>query len=258
MTHKPHRLSYYRDLLYEMILRDLKIRYKRSFLGIAWSLITPLLQLIVFGLVFSVFLPLNIPNYPIFLFIGIVVYTWFQQSVIQAANSITDNPTLVRQPSFPVAILPAIVVLSQLVHFFLALLVVFPFMLWFNIPVSSSIIFLPAIIVLQLFFTMGISYFVASWQVTFRDTQYLLGVLLLLGFYLSPVFYELGMIPEEYLFWYQLNPMVYFIESYRNVIIRGVIPDFLPSVWIAIVTLVTLFLGRFVFERARYRFVEEL
>jgi lipopolysaccharide transport system permease protein len=200
------RLVYLHDLLRELITRDFKLRYKRSTLGVAWSLLNPLAQMLVFYFVFSTVLPLNIPNYAVFLSTGILVWNWFQASLLAATGAIVDNPGLARRPGFPTAILPVVVVTSQLVHFLLALPILLVFLLLSEIPPTSAILALPLVIAIQFLLTLSLSYFCATAHVVFRDMQYLLGVLLLLGFYLSPVFYRTEVIPASYQWLYRFNP----------------------------------------------------
>src|SRR6188768_4207585 len=121
------RLIYIRDLLVTLVGRDMKLRYKRSILGIAWSLLTPLAQLAVFYVTFDVLLPLNVPNYLSFLFTGVLVWNWFQVSLYQATSTIVDNRELIKKPGFPTAILPVVTVASYLVHFLFALPILFVF-----------------------------------------------------------------------------------------------------------------------------------
>lgn len=191
--------SHMRDLMLELILRDLRLRYKRSLLGIAWSLVTPLYLLLVLYFVFTVVLPLGIPNFESFLFIGILVWSWLAGSLEQATDSIVDNRELVRQPAFPMAILPIVTVAANLIHFLLALPILAAF-LWLGGTAAAgpAIVLLPVLVMLQFLFTLSIAYFVATLQVTFRDTKHLLRVLLTLGFYLTPIFYELRQVPDRF------------------------------------------------------------
>jgi lipopolysaccharide transport system permease protein len=249
---------YLRDLLWELVARDIKLRYKRSVLGIAWSLLNPLLQLLVFHFVFSWLLPLNIPNYAAFLFTGILVWSWFQTSLFAASGAIVDNPDLIKRPGFPVAILPVVTVTTHLIHFLLALPILLIALAFSGIQVSGAILVLPLIIGLQFFLTLSLAYFVATIHVIFRDTQYLLGIFLLLGFYLSPVFYQTSIIPAQYQFAYHLNPMVDLIDAYRAILMQGNAPNGSQLLILGLVTAALLGLGYFVFVRTSYRFVEEL
>jgi lipopolysaccharide transport system permease protein len=252
------RWVYLRDLLRELIGRDIKLRYKRSLLGIAWSLINPLAQLLVFSLIFSVVLPLNIPNYASFLFTGLLAWNWFQTSLHAATGAIVDNRELIRRPGFPVTILPIVTVATNFIHFLLALPILLVALLISGLPLRITILALPAIFAVQFLFTLSLSYFVATLHVTFRDTQYLLGIVLLLGFYLSPVFYDASAIPQPYQALYRLNPMVVLIDAYRQILLRGQLPGALGLLALSLVSAGLLWLGYHTFIRASAQFAEEL
>ena len=253
-----NQVIYLRDLLYELVARDFKLRYKRSMLGILWSMINPLAQLLVFHLIFSLVLPLDIPNYAAFLFVGLLVWTWFQSSLFNATGVIIDNSDLIRRPGFPVAILPVVTVITHFIHFILALPILVVFLMISSIPFSSSLIYLPLLMALQFILTLSLSYFVAALHVNFRDTQYLLGVVLLLGFYLSPIFYDINIIPQEYQLLYRLNPMVDLIVAYRTIFMDGQLPAFFSLILIGSLASIVLWIGYRSFTRASYHFVEEL
>lgn len=248
-----------RDVVLELVLRDLRLRYKRSFLGIAWSLVTPLSQLLVLNFVFTTVLPLAIPHYASFLFVGILVWGWFAGALEQATGSIVDNRELVRQPGFPVAILPIITVAANLIHFLLSLPILAVF-LWLRggATVGPSLVLLPVLISLQFLFILSVAYFVATFHVDFQDTKHLLGVLLTLGFYLTPVFYDIQQAPAQLEVLYALNPMVHMIDAYRDILLRGLWPPLSGLTAVALVSGVLLLLGYALFKRTHYRFVDEL
>jgi lipopolysaccharide transport system permease protein len=252
------RLIYMRDLLLTLVGRDMKLRYKRSILGIAWSLLTPLAQLAVFYLTFDVLLPLNIPNYPAFLFSGLLAWNWFQGSLYQATSAIVDNRDLIKRPGFPAAILPAVTVSSNLIHFLLALPILFIFLLLGGTGLTSAILALPLVIVIQFVLTLSLAYFTATFYVTFRDTQHLLGVLLNLFFFLTPIFYKSSDLPAQYQTFYRLNPMVHLIESYRAILLTGILPDGISLLLLTVVAIAILALGYYVFRKASDHFVDHL
>ena len=253
-----NRLFYLIDLLYELVLRDIKLRYRRSILGLLWTLLNPLAQLLVLNLVFSLVLPLNIPNYALFLFTGLLAWNWFQNALYAGTGSIVDNRELIRQPGFPTAILPLVSVVSYFIHFLLALPILLVFMLIAGIHPSTSLLGLPFVFAIQFTFILGLIYLMAVIQVTFRDTQYLLGVFLFLGFYLTPVFYDSSAIPQGAQMVYRLNPMVKIIDAYRSIFIQGVFPDRGSMIWVALTAIFILWFTYHFFRRASYRFVEEL
>jgi lipopolysaccharide transport system permease protein len=256
--HKVRRPAYLRDLLRELVARDLKLRYRDSILGFAWSLLNPLAQLLVFNFVFSFILPLNIPNYTAFLFIGLLVWSWFQSSLTAAATSIVDGRHLIKRPGFPSPLLPVITVTSNLVHFVLALPVLLIFLLMTGIDVRGTVLLLPLIVALQFIFTLSLAYFVATFHVSFRDTQHLIGVFLLLFFYLTPIFYNDSLIPARYQPYYRLNPVLHLLDAYRDIFMNGALPDWRPLLILFLLSVGLLIVGYRVFLRASYDFVEEL
>ena len=208
-----------------MVMRDMKLRYKRSVMGIAWSLLNPLAQLAVFGFVFRFVLPLDIPNYTAFLFIGILAWSWFQGSLQQATGAIVENGALIGYPGFPVAVLPVVTVTSHLVHYLLALPIVVVFLLASGISFNAVAALLPVVVLIQFVLSLSLAFLVATLQVFFRDTQYLLGIALMLGFFLTPIFYDLSTVPARFHPFYRLNPMYILVEAYRDILVRGILPD---------------------------------
>jgi lipopolysaccharide transport system permease protein len=257
-TIRRNRLRYLYDLLRTLVVRDMKLRYKRSVLGIAWSLFNPLAQLLVFGFVFSFVLPTHIQNYPLFLFTGIIAWNWFQGTLTQATVSIVENGELIRYPGFPVAILPMVPVTSHLIHFLIAIPVVILVMVLTNVPPNLALLALPGILGLQFILSLSLAYLVATLHVSFRDTQYLLGILLLLGFFLTPIFYSISAIPEPFRLIFSLNPMLHLINAYRSILLFGRLPDGPALIVLAVISLGLLLAGYRIFARASYRFVEEI
>ncbi len=252
------RLLYVRDLLLTLVGRDMKLRYKRSILGIAWSLLTPLAQLAVFYLVFKVLLPLNVPNYLAFLFSGVLAWNWFNGALFQATSAVVDNRDLIKRPGFPIAILPAVTITSNLVHFLLALPILFAFLVLGGSRLTTALLALPLVIAIQFILTLSLAYFTATFYVTFRDTQHLLGVLLNLLFFLTPIFYKASDLPAQYQSLYRLNPMVHLIGAYRTIFLSGAFPEAKSLIVLAISSVAVLFMGYHVFSKASGHFVDEL
>ncbi|MBD2036602.1 ABC transporter permease [Leptolyngbya sp. FACHB-321] len=252
------KLPHIIELLQTLVDRDMKLMYKRSALGVVWTLVNPLLQLLVFVFVFQVIIKIDIPQYASYIFVGLLAWNWFQNSLFQATGIIINSRALIRQPSFPTAILPVVIVTTGLIHFILALPVLIVFLLLDGVRLTPLILILPILHVLQFALTVTFAYFLAALNVTFRDTQHTLGVLLQFLFYLTPVFYELTSIPGQYWKVYGLNPVVHIITCYRQILIWGVQPDWLAMAIIAGITLVLLPIGYRLFKHQSLRFVEEI
>jgi lipopolysaccharide transport system permease protein len=251
------RLIHLRDLLRELVVRDMKLRYKRSFLGIAWTLVNPLTQLLVYSFVFRVLFRVDTPNYVVHLFIGITCWTWFQGAVLESTTAILQNRDLIRQPSFPAALLPNVTVGTHLVHFALTFPILIALLIVNHIPVTAMSLWVLPVIVVQYLLILSFSLCAACLHVNFRDTQYLLGVFLMLGFFLTPILYDLSRVPEQYRVLYQLNPMTHLIEAYRSALIRGEMPSLGVLALVGTASLVLLGLFYLLFRRVSISFVEE-
>lgn len=255
---RKRQLIYYYDLIRELVIRDIKLLYKRSALGVAWTLISPLLQLAVFAFVFRTVLSVNIPNYASFAFSGLLIWTWSQSSLFQATGLITGNRALIRQPCFPSPILPLVTVTTGLIHFLLALPVLLVFLLIEGVELQPVFLLLPILLILQFALTTVFAYPLAALNVTFRDTQHTLGVLLQLMFYLLPIFYDLEQVPANYQSVYLLNPMVILLEAYRAIILYGTQPDWRSLLLLTLLIALLFPLGYQIFKRQSERFVEEI
>lgn len=252
------RWGHLRDLLRQLIARDMKLRYRGSVLGMAWTLLNPLTELLVLLFIFDRVLPLNIPNYGPFLFTGLLVYGWFQTALTFATGAIVHNRELIRRPGVSSIVLPIATVASTLIHFLFSLPVLFVLLLFSGIHFTSAVLALPVLIVLQFVFTLSLTYPLATVHVWFRDTQYLLKIALQLFFYLTPVFYETSAIPERYSLLYRINPMVPVVESYRDVLLRGKLPPAMPLLILTGISIVLLVGGTAVFRQTSHRFSDEL
>ncbi|MET4023750.1 ABC transporter permease [Bradyrhizobium sp. S3.2.12] len=253
-----HIYLHARDLAYELVLRELKIRYKRSSLGIAWSLLNPLSQIVILTFLFRSIVNLNVPHYASFVFVGVLAWTWFSGAITTAAFAITSNPDLVRRPGFPVIVLPLITVASNGIHFLLALPVMLIVILLDGGRFGASLVALPAIMAAQFAFTAGLAYVVAAVHVRFRDTQHLVTIATMLAFYLTPVFYSSSLVPEQYRFLHHANPMAVLLNAYRGVLMDDIWPSALALGSLMIGSCCILAGGILLFRRMSVSFAEEI
>jgi lipopolysaccharide transport system permease protein len=251
-------MIYIRDLLFTLVGRDMKIRYKRSIVGIAWSLLIPLAQLAVLYLTFDVLLPLNVPNYFAFLFCGLLMWNWFHVSLYQATSTIVDNRELIKRAGFPVVILPVVTVTTYLIHFLLALPILFAFLFWNGEGLTSAMLMLPVVVAIQFVLTLSIAYFTATFYVTFRDIQHLLGIAMNLLFFLTPVFYKSSDLPAQYQAIYVLNPLGHLADAYRSILLAGSLPELSGLLVVSVISTAMLFVSYQVFRTASSHFVDEL
>lgn len=254
----PRRFIHARDLLVDLVVRHFRARYTDSMLGLVWAVVNPLMQLLTFYFLFQVVMSLEIPRYTSFAFIGLIVWGWFSSTLTDSVKVLKSSREVIEQPGFPALVLPFVSVATNMVDFLIALPIVGIIILFEDHPFHSTLVALPIIVAIQFAFTLGLAYIVAGVNAAFRDTQHLLGVLLRLYFFLTPIFYALDSIPERYLPFFVLNPMTQIIEAYRAVLMEGTMPQWIPLLLVAGLSSLSITLGMRVYRWAQYRYLEEL
>ncbi|MDP2924102.1 MAG: ABC transporter permease [Candidatus Omnitrophota bacterium] len=248
----------HREILKNLVLRNLRVRYKGSILGFFWVLLNPLLTMLVLYVVFSQIMRIEIQQYPLFLLSALLPWTFFSSSLTDAACSIIDNANLVKKVYFPREILPVSYVLSNFINLLFSLLALLFILLIFRIQALRFIYFLPLILIIHLIFTIGLALLLSCANVYFRDVSHILGIILMFWFYLTPVFYSIDMVPQNFRSIYLLNPMVSIITMYRNVLFEGKIPGMINILIVMLVIIITLLFGYFVFKRYEPSFAKEV
>ena len=217
----------HRELLYFLIWRDLKVRYKQTFFGAAWAVLPPILLMAIFsfslGRIQGVG-TIGVP-YPLFVLAGLVPWTLFSQSVSGASNSLIGGEAIITKVYFPRLLLPFAAVGSYLLDFVIALAVLLVVMAWSGVTPSSAIVWLPAFTLLILVAALGVGIFLAAVNVRYRDVKYVVPFLIQLWLFASPVVYRSGLIPEEWKTIYALNPMAGVVEGFRWMMLGGPRPD---------------------------------
>ncbi|MEE3138684.1 MAG: ABC transporter permease, partial [Acidobacteriota bacterium] len=191
MLHNLVRLLRHRSLIQTLVARELKARYRGSVLGFFWSFINPLLLLLVYWFVFSVVLPgirpIDIEPYALFMFCGLLPWTWFSSSVLEASNVLIAGGNLIKKVLFPAEVLPVVTVLANMIHFLLGLPIIAAALVYFAVPVRPlELLWLPVVVLVQLFFTLGLALIVSSLTVHFRDLKDILGNLMTFWFFATP------------------------------------------------------------------------
>lgn len=269
MFAKIAELTRYRELVKNLVLRDLKARYKNSVLGFLWSLLNPLLTMIVFTVVFTFMMPNNrIAKFPVFVLCALLPWNFFQTALMGCVNSIVDNAALVKKVYFPREALPLSAVLSNFVNFLLALSVLFAMLFLFRISLTQWALWLPFVMAIQLIFTLGLGLLLATLNVFYRDTGVIMNVILQAWFFLTPVFYPIDILPTQrhvvglnlniHRLTYILNPMASIVSSYRVVLYHGAPPalNFMMRTFATAVAVLAL--GSFIFSRYSPAFGEEV
>jgi ABC-type polysaccharide/polyol phosphate export permease len=269
MGAKLAELIRYRELVKNLVLRDLKARYKNSVLGFLWSLLNPLLTMIVFTVVFTFMMPNNrIAKFPVFLLCALLPWNFFQTAVMGCVGSIVNNAALVKKVYFPREVLPLSTVLSNFVNFLLALVVLFGMLFLFRVSLTKWALWLPFVMAVQLILTLGLGLLLATANVFYRDTGVIMGVLLQALFFLTPVFYPIDILPTQryvaglnlniHRLTYILNPMASIISSYRVILYHGAPPALDFMLRTLATAIAVLALGYWVFGRYSGAFGEEV
>lgn len=249
----------YREFVRNLVARDLKVRYRNSVLGFVWSLLNPLLMMTVYTVVFSVLLRNDIPNFPLFVLVGLLPWNFAVTSVMGSVTSVVGNSHLIKKVYFPREVLPLSLVLSNLVNFLLALPVLFALMLVTGGSFTPYVALLPVIMLMQTIFLVGLGFMLSAVNVFFRDTEVIVEVLVLAWFFLSPVFYRMEQLSEQgsrILYW--INPMASLISSYRLILYDNAPPDPLFMGRTLLTASVFLLVGYAIFHRLSPRFGEEV
>ena len=248
-------LKQYQPLIHELVLRDLKIKYRRSFLGYIWSLLNPLLMMAIMTLVFSYMFRFDIPNYPLYLICGQTLWTFFNESTSIAMQAIIQNGPLIRKVYIPKYIFPISRVLSSFVTMSFSLVAILIVMLLTRVPLSLALLLTPVPLFLQLMFCIGIGMIMSAFAVYFRDTIHLYGVLTTAWMYLTPVFYPISILPKQMTILLQFNPMYHYITFFRELVLYRNIPS--VSVWVScgLFSLISFVAGILVFRKLQKNFI---
>lgn len=256
MTLALSRPRHRTDLVRELVTRDIKLRYRRSVLGVAWSQIAPLAMMTVLSFVFAHVVGLKIPHYAAFLFAALLPWIWFQTAIVAGTQSVVGGRDLVRQPGFPVAMLPVVSVTTTLINYLLALPMMF---LWIGFSlrgIHGTSIALPVIIAVQFLITVGPCLMLAAINVRFRDVSHIVEIGLLPLFYAMPIIYAQ---PPHQLHWvFQLNPLAHLMNAYRDALYFGRWPQITTLTVLALIGALLAGIGYRIFDRLSYRFPEEL
>lgn len=248
-------LKKYNFLLSQLVGRDFKTKYKRSVLGILWSLLNPLLTMFVQYIVFSELFRWDINNYAVYLLIGSVMFNFFSESTNQALTSITGNANLITKVYVPKYIFPLSKVLSSCINLVFASIALFFIVMIQGLKVNIFYFFIPYAIICMIIFSMGMGLMLSSMMVYFRDTQFLYGVVLTLWTYLTPLFYPESIIPDKFIIIMQCNPMYHYIRYVRNIILDGTLPTLRAHVLCAIFAIASLAIGIKIFKKAQKNFI---
>jgi len=246
-----------RDLLLAWTSRTIRARYQQSALGWIWAVLQPAAGAIIFSIIFTLFVPIDTGNVPyiVFSYIAMVPWTFLASSLADMSGSIVVNMSLVTKIYFHREVLPIAAMLARLMDFGIAAALFLVFILFYRVPLSAAILFLPVILAIQLLLIIGLGLATAAANVFYRDVQSMLTLVIQLWFYASPIIYPVTMVPEQLRPFYFLNPMAGILVAYRDVLLNGSLPGtyLIPS---AVVSIIVFLGGIWFFKRVEFLFAD--
>lgn len=259
LIEKFKEIHKYRHMLYTLVKQDIRGRYKGSVLGFLWTLLNPLLLLLIYSLVFQFIFKLDIPYYPIYLFICLMPWNFFANTIAMGTTCVTNSAGILKKVYFPREILPLATVISNTINYAFGAIIIFIALLFFSpIGISWFALFLPVIVFIQAVFSFGIILLLSAANVYIRDVQYIMNPIMMIWMYATPILYKADMVPEKFRPIYNLNPMVKIMEGYQSILYYKTWPDFKWLFVIFLISLVVFIIGYVAFERLQKRFAEEV
>lgn len=248
----------YRELLKTNVKKEIRGKYKHSFLGILWSFLNPLLQLAVYSIVFPIIAKVQQDNYVVFVCVGLIPWTFFSTVVTQSTGVIINNANIIKKVYFPREILPISVVTSAAVNFVISCIIILAFVIFTGMGLSWYMLLFPVILVVQYFLSLGISFIISSITVYLRDLEHLINVAMLMLFYATPIVYSLSSIEGIYRKILYLNPMAHIIEAYRAIFYYKTLPNFSNLGILFLICIVLCVVGYAIFNKLQKKFAEEV
>jgi len=243
-------------LLFQLIQREVKSRYKQSVIGYFWVILSPLAQMMVYTFVFSIVFkfPTEIP-YPLFLFAALLPWTLLQSTITTATNSLVSNDILLKKVSFPREIIPYSVIFAKIIDFVFSSIIFIAMMMLYKVSFSNTTLIFFPIFFIQIILMTGISLMFSTFNLFYRDIQYLANLIMLIWMYLTPIVYPLSLVPNKFIWIYKLNPMVGIVEGYRSALF-GFPFETTIIYWSAFISFLILILGFIIFKRSEKVFAD--
>ena len=251
-------LFQYRELLKTNVQKEIRGKYKGSFLGVLWSFLNPLLMVLVYALVFPYIMRVKQDNYLVFLITGVIPWNFFTTCVTSGCNCVWINGGIIKKVYFPREILPISVVASGLINFLISCIIILIFVIGSGIMPTFNLLWLPVIAIIQALLTLGVLFILSAINVYVRDIEYLVGFILQLIFYATPILYNATMFPEKYRWILYLNPMTHIIDAYRSIFYYGLMPELKSLLFIGILSLCVFIVGYQIFRKLEKGFAEEV
>jgi len=251
------RIRHNLDLVTHLVRRDFLLSYRRSALGVFWSILLPMAQALVLVFVFQRIVPLNIESYPAFLLSALLPWAWFQTSVYASTGLFLNNRDLLRNPNMGAGLLVLVNALSNLVTYLCALPVLAVVLIWSGRPFAgTALLMFPVLLIFQALMILGLGLIVATLNVFYRDVEYLVSVALMLLFYLTPVFYRIDPSLPGYQIVAFFNPVAMLIQSYRDIFFDGTMPTAARLATTAVASFVVVGIGYAVYNKLSHDLVD--
>lgn len=238
-----------------LVSKDFKLKYRRSTLGVVWSVLNPLLMMVVLSAVFSTFFRFAIPNYPLYIILGNTLFALMSESTTSAMWSILESSSLIKKVRIEKLIFPIEKVLFQLVNFCISLIAVAIVMIYFRITPTVSLLALPLLLVFVVLFSAGLGMALSALAVFFRDVCHLWGVIITAWTYATPLFYPLEVLPEWMLPVMQINPMYHYVTYFRDLLLNGTVPGLSENLICATMAITTFAIGLLIFKKTEKKFI---
>lgn len=248
----------YRELLKTNIKKEVRGKYKGSWLGVLWTFLNPLLMLAVYAFVFPYILRVNVENYTIFMIVALIPWNFFTTAVQSGSGCVVANGAILKKVYFPREIIPISITISQLVNFLITCLIMFAFIVFSGVGFSIHILLLPILILIEFILILGINFILSAITVFVHDVDHFVNVALTLGFYATPIVYLSTMLPAKFQWAMTVNPMAVLVEAYRAVLYNHQYPSFIALIIWGVLSLLILILGYLIFKKLEKSFVEEL
>ena len=251
-------LKQYREFLKTNVKKDIRGKYKGSFLGVLWSFLNPLLSVVVYAIVFPYIMRIKVDNYLIYLITGIIPWTFFTTSINMGMNSILFNANIIKKVYFPRIILPISSVTSCLVNFLISCIIILLFCIGSGVGVSIYLLWLPVIAIIQYLFQLGLVFILSAIEIYMRDIEHIVNFLISMLFYVTPILYTPETFPERLNWVLKINPLTYLMISYRDIFFYQKNPSLRGLSVVFLISIVLFFLGYFTFEKLQKGFAEEV
>lgn len=247
----------YRELLKNNIKKEIRGKYKGSWLGVVWTFLNPLLMLLVYSIVFPYILRVKVENYTIFMMVALVPWTFFTTAVQTGTGSVVANGNILKKVYFPREIIPISVVTSALINFLITCIIMVVFILVSGVGFSVHCLLFPLIVLIQYIITLAIVFVLSAITVYVRDVDHFVSIIIMLAFYVTPIVYKADMLPQKFQWALKINPMAQLIEAYRAVLYEHCMPDMtMLGIW-GLIGIAMLIVGYLIFKKLEKQFVEE-